>query len=254
MLAKRWSEKGDIDAAHKLVTSHLRLVAKIAMGFKGYGLPVLEIISEGNIGLMQAIKKFDPEKGFRLSTYAMWWIKASIQEYILKSWSLVKIGTTTAQKKLFFNLKRIKGKLDKVDNTNLSPNDVSYIANELNVSEKEVISMDSRISYSDQSLNDPISNNMDESGEYIDFLQDDSESHEDLFVNIQDYTQKRELFTKAFSELKEREKFIITQRKLSENPLTLDDLSKHYNISRERVRQIEARALEKLEKFVKNKI
>lgn len=249
-LAKKWSENGDVDAAHKLVTSHLRLVAKIAFGYKNYGLPVLELISEGNMGLMQAVKKFDPEKGFRLSTYAMWWIKASIQEYVLHSWSLVKIGTTAAQKKLFFNLKKMKNRLQKIDNKALSPDDVAEIAGELKVSEKEVLEMDSRLSQGDQSLNAPVLNHEEGSAEMIDLIESESESHELVLAESQDLERKRELFQAALKTLNEREQSIIMQRRMQEKPATLDDLSQQYGISRERVRQVENRAIEKLQAAV----
>lgn len=248
MLAKRWSERGDIEAAQNLVKSHLRLVVKIAMGFRGYGLPIMDVISEGNIGLMQAVKKFDIEKGFRLSTYAMWWIKASIQEYVLKSWSLVKIGTTSAQKKLFFNLRRLKGKLLKIDDKTLSPDDIKSIANELSVSESEVVTMDERLSQADSSLN--ISVNRDdsqESGEMIDFIAEERDNQELVLVNDDDYKYKQQLFVKAFDKLNDREKLIIQKRRLDVPSKTLEDLSKEFDISRERVRQIEARAMEKLQ-------
>ncbi|MDB2414626.1 RNA polymerase sigma factor RpoH [Rickettsiales bacterium] len=245
-LAKDWSENGDVDAAHKLVTSHLRLVVKMATSFKGYGLPILELISEGNIGLMHAVKKFDHKKGFRLSTYAMWWIRASMQEYILRSWSLVKIGTTAAQKKLFFNLRRLKGQLDKVDNTALSPEDVASIASELGVNQGDVIEMDSRISLSDKSLNDP-SYSDDEPGELIDNLECSSQSHELVVAEREDFNKKKAIFNEALKILNEREQNILSQRRLSEPPATLEELSAEYNVSRERVRQIEARAVEKLQ-------
>jgi RNA polymerase sigma-32 factor len=251
MLAKRWSETGDIDAAQKLVTSHLRLVVKIASSFRGYGLPVMDIISEGNLGLMQAIKKFDPEKGFRLSTYAIWWIKASIQEHILKSWSLVKIGTTAAQKKLFFNLRRLKGQLSKLDNNALAPDDVKTIANTLDVSEHDVVEMNSRLSFNDQSLNMPLHHNDEgDSGEMIDMLPEESQSQELDLVEHDDYAHKKQLFTGAWKKLNPREQHILTQRRLQEPVSTLEDLSQELGISRERVRQIEARAIEKLQGFV----
>jgi len=250
MLAKRLVEKQDLDAAHQLVTSHLRLVVKIALGFRGYGLPLLEMISEGNIGLMQAVKKFDPEKGFRLSTYAIWWIRASIQEYILRSWSLVKIGTTAAQKKLFFNLRKLKNRLNKLDNKSLTPADVKTIATELSVNEDDVWEMDSRLSNSDQSLNSPISEYDEDSGEMLDLVAQDGDSHEVVLAESQDMSRKRQLLLRAMENLNEREREIITARRLSENPSTLDDLSQSYGISKERVRQIENRALEKMQEFV----
>lgn len=249
-LAVKWAEEGDIDAAHQLVTSHLRLVTKIAFGYKNYGLPLLELISEGNIGLMQAVKKFDPKKGFRLSTYAMWWIKASIQEYVLHSWSLVKIGTTAAQKKLFFNLSKVKKRLQKVDNKSLSPAEISEIASELDVSEREVIDMDSRLSQSDQSLNAPLLGHEEDSGELIDYIEGESDSQELVLAESQDLEQKRSLFAKALQSLNERERDIILKRRMQEKPVTLDELSNLYDISRERVRQIENRAIEKLQAAV----
>lgn len=249
-LAKKLYEEGDIEAAHKLVTSHLRLVVKIANGFRGYGLPMLEIISEGNIGLMQAVKKFDPEKGFRLSTYAIWWIKASIQEYVLKSWSLVKIGTTAAQKKLFFNLRRMKNRLDKLDNNALSPEEVKMIATELEVGESDVIEMDLRLSASDKSLNSPILSSDEDSGELIDMVASDADNHEIILVENDDMRHKRSLFSRALKALNPREREIIVARRLKETPETLDNLSKVYNISCERVRQIENRAMEKLQQSV----
>jgi len=251
-LAKEWSEEGNIDAAHKLVTSHLRLVAKIAFGYKNYGLPVLELISEGNIGLMQAVKKFEPEKGFRLSTYAMWWIKAAIQEHILHSWSLVKIGTTAAQKKLFFNLRKMKNRLQKVDNNALSPAEVTEIANELDVNEREVIDMDSRLSQSDTSLNAPILGYEDDNSEVIDTIESEAESHELIIAENQDLKRKRDLFANALKTLNEREQDIIIRRRMREQAATLEELSEKYGISRERVRQIENRAIEKLQAAVKS--
>ena len=251
MLAKRWSESGDIAAAQKLVTSHLRYVVKIAMSFRGYGLPILDIISEGNIGLMQAVKKFDPEKGFRLSTYAMWWIKASIQEHVLKSWSMVKIGTTAAQKKLFFNLRRLKGQLLKLDDSSLSPSDVKAIACELDVTEREVKEMDSRLSQADASLNVPLArDNAMESGEMLDLVEEQRENQEFMLAENDDYTHKKQLFQRALSALNEREKVILYQRRLTEPAATLEELSQKFGVSRERVRQIEARAMEKLQSFV----
>lgn len=250
MLAKRLAEHQDLEAAHKLTTSHLRLVVKIAMGFRGYGLPLLEMISEGNIGLMQAVKKFDPEKGFRLSTYAIWWIKASIQEYILRSWSLVKIGTTAAQKKLFFNLRRMKNRLQKLDNRSLSAADVKAIANELDVSESEVVDMDMRLSHADTSLNSPLIDGDENSGEAIDLLASDNDNQEVVYLESQDMAYKRGLFAAAMEKLSEREREIIVARRLNENPATLEDLSQSYGISRERIRQIENRAMEKLQEFV----
>ena len=245
MLAKNWKTTGNLKAAEKLVTSHLRLVAKIAMGYKGYGLPVNEMISEGNIGLMQAVKKFEPEKGFRLATYAMWWIKASIQEYILRSWSLVKIGTTAAQKKLFFNLKKIKSKISAIEDGDLTPDQVDKIANELSVPHKEVISMNRRISGSDYSLNSPVTD--DSSGEWQDWLEDDTQNQEASFADTEEYLIKKNILSDSLEYLNERERDIISERQLSENPLTLEELSHRYGVSRERIRQIEAKAFEKLQ-------
>ena len=250
MLAKRYKEHGDSDAAHKLVTSHLRLVAKIAMGYRGYGLPVTDLISEGNVGIMQAVKRFDPEKGFRLATYAMWWIRAQIQEYVLHSWSLVKIGTTAAQKKLFFNLRKIKNQLISIDSGNLSPENVREIATRLDVKEGEVIDMESRLFTSDQSLNVKLGEEHDT--EWQDLIEDKQETQNRIIENKDELDYRRSLFSKAFEVLNEREKEIIKLRKLSENPLKLEDLSKKYKISRERVRQIEEKALEKLQKEISN--
>ncbi len=250
MLAKRYKEHGDSDAAHKLVTSHLRLVAKIAMGYRGYGLPVTDLISEGNVGIMQAVKRFDPEKGFRLATYAMWWIRAQIQEYVLHSWSLVKIGTTAAQKKLFFNLRKIKNQLTSIDSGNLSPENVREIATRLDVKEGEVIDMENRLFTSDQSLNVKLGEEHDT--EWQDLIEDKQETHDRIIENKDELNYRRSLFSKAFKVLNEREKEIIELRKLSENPLKLEDLSKKYKISRERVRQIEEKALEKLQKEISN--
>ena len=245
MLAKNWKTTGNIKSAEKLVTSHLRLVAKIAMGYKGYGLPVNEMISEGNVGLMQAVKKFEPEKGFRLATYAMWWIKASIQEYILRSWSLVKIGTTAAQKKLFFNLKKIKSKISAIEDGDLTPDQVDKIATELSVPHKEVISMNRRISGSDYSLNSPVTD--DSSGEWQDWLEDDTQNQEASFADTEEYLIKKNILSDSLEYLNERERDIISERQLSENPLTLEELSNRYGVSRERIRQIEAKAFEKLQ-------
>ena len=250
MLAKRYKEHGDSDAAHKLVTSHLRLVAKIAMGYRGYGLPVTDLISEGNVGIMQAVKRFDPEKGFRLATYAMWWIRAQIQEYVLHSWSLVKIGTTAAQKKLFFNLRKIKNQLTSIDSGNLSPENVREIATRLDVKEGEVIDMENRLFTSDQSLNVKLGDENDT--EWQDLIEDKQETHDRIIENKNELDYRRILFSKAFEVLNEREKEIIKLRKLSENPFKLEDLSKKYKISRERVRQIEEKALEKLQKEISN--
>ena len=250
MLAKRYKEHGDSDAAHKLVTSHLRLVAKIAMGYRGYGLPVTDLISEGNVGIMQAVKRFDPEKGFRLATYAMWWIRAQIQEYVLHSWSLVKIGTTAAQKKLFFNLRKIKNQLTSIDSGNLSPENVREIATRLDVKEGEVIDMENRLFTSDQSLNVKLGEEHDT--EWQDLIEDKQETQDRIIENKDELDYRRSLFSKAFEVLNEREKEIIKLRKLNENPLKLEDLSKKFKISRERVRQIEEKALEKLQKEISN--
>ena len=247
MLAKAWTEHEDSEAAHKLVTSHLRLVAKIAMGYRGYGLPVGELISEGNVGMMQAVKRFDPDRGFRLATYAMWWIKASIQEYILRSWSLVKIGTTAAQKKLFFNLRRIKGQIQAIDEGDLHPDDVTEIATRLNVSENDVVQMNRRMAGADHSLNAPM--RADAEGEWMDWLEDENAiDQETAYANDEELTNRRALMADAMKELNEREQHILTERRLKDSPSTLEDLSKIYNISRERVRQIEVRAFEKLQK------
>ena len=248
MLAKRWQESEDTEAAEKMVTSHLRLVAKIAMGYRGYGLPMAEVVSEGNVGLMQAVKKFDPDKGFRLATYAMWWIRASIQEYILRSWSLVKLGTTAAQKKLFFNLRRIKGEINAIEAGDLRPEQVTEIATRLNVSEDEVISMNGRMSASDASLNAPIGG-ADGDGEWQDWLEDETNQGQAVeFANRQEFDTRMELLASAMEDLNDREKHIITERRLKDEPVTLEELSKVYNVSRERIRQIEVRAFEKLQK------
>ena len=252
MLAKRWREHEDSDAAHQLVTSHLRLVAKIAMGYRGYGLPVSELISEGNVGMMQAVKRFDPDRGFRLATYAMWWIRASIQEYILHSWSLVKIGTTAAQKKLFFNLRRMKGQLKALDDGDLPPEQVEYIARELKVSENDVVQMNRRLAGPDGSLNAPLRKDGESDSEWMDWLVDESESQEIELVEQDELEKRRELLSRAMGSLNERERHILTERRLRENPVTLEDLSQEYDISRERVRQIEVRAFEKLQKAMKN--
>ena len=244
-LANRWRKDGDTSAAHKLVTSHLRLVARIARGYRGYGLPVTELISEGNIGLMQAVKKYDPDKGFRLATYAMWWIRAAIQEYVLKSWSLVKIGTTAAQKKLFFNLKKLKNQLSDYSEGNLKPHQVKEIADRLNVSEKEVTEMEGRMSGNDYSLNALVS--ADGNEEWQEWLVDEDADHEIKIAEKEEIKKRKILLSKAINVLNEREKDIIQGRKLSENPKTLDELSKEYKISRERIRQIEERAFQKLQ-------
>ena len=250
MLAKNWRENGNLKAAHKLVTSHLRLVAKIAMGYRGYGLPVNELISEGNIGLMQAVKKFNPDKGFRLATYAMWWIKASIQEYVLRSWSLVKMGTTTAQKKLFFNLKKIKNQIAPEQEGDLKDEQVNEISKRLDVDSNEVINMNRRMMSKEKSLNDPIK--VGETDEWQDWLVDDSLDQELVVSQQQEFNDKKELLDSAMKILNEREKEIINLRKLSEDPLKLEDLSKKFKISRERVRQIEEKALEKIQKEISN--
>ncbi len=250
MLARRYREHGDSEAAHKLVTSHLRLVAKIAMGYKGYGLPITDLISEGNVGIMQAVKRFDPEKGFRLATYAMWWIRAQIQEYVLHSWSLVKIGTTSAQKKLFFNLRKMKNQLESIDSGNLSPENVREIATKLDVKEGEVIDMDNRLFSGDQSLNVKFGEEYD--AEWQDFIEDKKDTQDVVFENKNELDYRRKLFTKALKVLNEREKEIIKSRKLQDKPVKLEDLSKKYNISRERVRQIEEKAIEKIKKEILN--
>ena len=250
MLAKSWRDRGDLKSAQKLITSHLRLVAKIAMGYRGYGLPVSEMVSEGNIGLMQAVKKFEPEKGFRLATYAMWWIKASIQEYILRSWSLVKMGTTSAQKKLFFNLKKIKNQLSPNNTGDLNTEHVEEISKRLNVKKEEVVSMNRRMFGKEKSLNDPIK---DESGtEWQDWIVDDKVDQELKLSHKQEFDQRKKLMDDSINILNPREKDILTARRLSENIATLEDLSKKYNISRERIRQIETKAFEKLQKAMLN--
>tara|TARA_B100000686_G_scaffold278941_1_gene299265 strand:- start:2482 stop:3381 length:900 start_codon:yes stop_codon:yes gene_type:complete len=246
MLAKSWRDRGDLKSAQKLVTSHLRLVAKIAMGYRGYGLPVSELVSEGNIGLMQAVKKFEPEKGFRLATYAMWWIKASIQEYILRSWSLVKIGTTTAQKKLFFNLNKLKNKLSANNSGDLNPKHVEEISKTLNVKEEEVISMNRRLQGKEKSLNDPIKDN--DGAEWQDWIVDKELDQELKLSQSQEMEKRKKLMDNSMSILNQREKEILVARRLSDNISTLEDLSKKYKISRERIRQIETKAFEKLQK------
>ena len=251
-LAKNWREEGDIDSAHKLVTSHLRLVAKIAMGYRGYGLPMGELIAEGNLGMMHAVRRFEPEKGFRLSTYAMWWIKASIQEYILRSWSLVKIGTTAAQKKLFFNLRRIKGQIKAIEDGDLRPEQVTHIAEELNVSEDEVVSMNRRMAGGDHSLNAPVGKDG-EITEWQDWLADEREAHDVRFEDADEYDTRRKLMAEAMQELNEREIEIIQARRLNDSPETLESLSQRFGISRERIRQIEQRAFEKLQLSVREK-
>src|SRR5215813_12044793 len=256
MLAKRWQEHQDPEAAHQLVTSHLRLVAKIAMGYRGYGLPIGEVISKGNVGLMQAVKKFDPDKGFRLATYAMWWIRASIQEYILRSWSLVKMGTTAAQKKLFFNLRRMKGEMAALEEGDLRPEQVATIAHKLAVTEDEVISMNRRMSGGgDASLNAPIGGASGEGdSEWMDWLADDTEGNQETeLAESEEFGARMTLLQEAMSELNERERHIIEERRLKDEPATLEDLSKEYNVSRERVRQIEVRAFEKLQKAMRKR-
>ena len=251
-LSYRWRDQEDTAAAHKLVTSHLRLVAKIAMGYRGYGLPVGELISEGNVGMMQAVKRFDPDRGFRLATYAMWWIRAAIQEYILHSWSLVKMGTTAAQKKLFFNLRRLKGQMQAIDEGDLSPEQVAKIAHVLAVPEQDVVSMNRRLAAPDNSLNAPV--RQDGEGEWQDWLVDDADNQETVLAEKQEFSGRKQLLANALKTLNERERHILVERRLKDNPTTLEDLSHHYNISRERVRQIEVRAFEKLQKAMKSQI
>ena len=249
MLAKRYEEHEDPEAAAQLVTSHLRLVAKIAMGYRGYGLPVSDLISEGNVGLMQGVKKFDADRGSRLATYAMWWIKASIQEYILRSWSLVKMGTTAAQKKLFFNLRRMKKNLDAYEDSDLHPDDVTKIATDLGVPEQEVINMNRRMMMGgDGSLNVPMRNGEDGSGEWQDWLKDDNPLQDELVADAEEAEVRHDMLLEAMDSLNEREKHILTERRLTENPQTLEELSQVYDVSRERIRQIEVRAFEKLQK------
>lgn len=254
MLAKSWAEHGDSKAAHKLVTSHLRLAAKIALGYRGYGLPTNEVISEANIGLMQAVKRFEPEKGFKLATYAMWWIRASIQEYVLRSWSLVKMGTTSAQKKLFFNLRKLKGRIGALEDGDLKPENVSRIATELKVSEDEVVSMNRRMAGGDSSLNARVASDGDGDAEWQDWLEDESANHVQTFESEEELNLRRNLLTDAMDELNDREKDIITWRQLSDEPKTLEELSQIFKISRERVRQIEVKAFDKLRKKIKNMI
>jgi RNA polymerase sigma-32 factor len=250
MLAKRWQEHEDPEAAHRLVTSHLRLVAKIAMGYRGYGLPIGEVISEGNVGLMQAVKKFDPDKGFRLATYAMWWIRASIQEYILRSWSLVKMGTTAAQKKLFFNLRKAKSEISALQEGDMHPDQVSVIATKLGVLDEEVISMNRRLSGGDASLNSPM--RADSESEWQDWLVDDkTPSQETVVADHQEKSLRMGLLEEAMTELTDRERHILTERRLKDEPTTLEELASQYGVSRERVRQIEVRAFEKLQKSMK---
>ena len=252
MLAKSWREHGDRDAAHRLVTSHLRLVAKIAMGYRGYGLPISEVISEGNVGLMQAVKRFEPDKGFRLATYAMWWIKASIQEYILRSWSLVKMGTTANQKKLFFNLRKAKSKISALQEGDLRPDQVDIIARRLGVTKQDVVDMNRRLG-GDASLNAPIREDGD-SGEWQDWLADDSESQETVMAAHEELDNRRKALSSALGVLNERERRIFEARRLADDPVTLEDLAAEFGVSRERVRQIEVRAFEKVQKAVKNKV
>ena len=248
MLAKRYKEHDDTKAAHKLVTSHLRLVAKIAMGYRGYGLPVTDLISEGNVGIMQAVKKFDPERGFRLATYAMWWIRAQIQEYVLHSWSLVKIGTTAAQKKLFFNLKKLKNQLSSIDSGDLSPENAREIASRLNVKEAEVLDMNNRLFSGDQSLNTKVGDEGDT--EWQDMIIDSNDTQDNILEHTNELTYRKKIFEQALDVLNDREKEIISLRKLRDKPVKLKELSKKFNISRERVRQIEEKAFEKLQKQV----
>jgi RNA polymerase sigma-32 factor len=248
MLAKSWREHGDRDAAHQLVTSHLRLVARIAMGYRGYGLPVGEVISEGNVGLMQAVKRFDPDKGFRLATYAMWWIRAAIQEYILRSWSLVKMGTTAAQKKLFFNLRKIKGQLKALEEGDLRPDQVKRIATQLGVTEEDVVSMNRRLA-GDSSLNAPVRNDA-ESGEWQDWLVDETMDQETALAESEERENRRGMLNDALKGLNERERRVFEARRLAEDPLTLEELSAEFGVSRERIRQIEVRAFEKVQKAV----
>lgn len=249
MLAKRWQEHEDTEAAQKLVTSHLRLVARIAMGYRGYGLPIGEVVSEGNVGLMQAVKRFDPEKGFRLATYAMWWIRAAIQEYILRSWSLVKMGTTAAQKKLFFNLRKLKGQLQAFEDGDLRPDQVTTIATKLGVPEEDVISMNRRLA-GDSSLNSPLRADAD-GGEWQDWLVDEGTDQESVLVDKEELDSRRHYLSDAISTLTAREKRIFEARRLAEDPLTLEELSSEFGVSRERIRQIEVRAFEKVQKAVK---
>jgi RNA polymerase sigma-32 factor len=250
MLAKRWQEHQDTEAAHKMVTSHLRLVAKIAMGYRGYGLPMSEVISEGNVGLMQAVKRFDPDKGFRLATYAMWWIRAAIQEYILHSWSLVKIGTTAAQKKLFFNLRRVKGQLKALEEGDLKPETVTEIATRLNVPESDVVDMNRRLAAPDHSLNAPV--RFDGEGEWQEWLMDEGDSQETVLAESQEFGRRQKLLDRALKLLNPRERRILSERRLKDEPTTLEDLSKEFGISRERVRQIEVRAFDKVQRAIRN--
>ena len=252
MLAKAWVEQEDTQAAHRMVTSHLRLAAKIAMGYRGYGLPQAEVISEANVGLMQAVKRFDPEKGFRLATYAMWWIRASIQEYILRSWSLVKLGTTSAQKKLFFNLRKAKARIGALEEGDMRPENVQRIATDLGVTEAEVISMNRRLSGGDASLNATVGSEGEGTMQWQDWLEDEDADQAGDYEARDELTARRELLAEAMDVLNEREKDILTQRRLSEESITLEDLSSQYNVSRERIRQIEVRAFEKLQKRMRD--
>ena len=252
MLAKRWVEEQDTEAAHRLVTSHLRLAAKIAMGYRGYGLPQAEVISEANVGLMQAVKRFDPEKGFRLATYAMWWIRASIQEYILRSWSLVKLGTTSAQKKLFFNLRKAKAKLGALEDGDLRPENVKQIATDLGVTEDDVISMNRRMAGSDASLNATVGAECESAMQWQDWLEDEDADQASDYEARNELEARRELLAEALDVLNDREKDILTERRLSDQPVTLEDLSGKYGVSRERIRQIEVRAFEKLQKKMRD--
>ena len=249
-LSRKWRDRSCKYASHRLITSHLRLVAKIAISYRGYGLPVSELISEGNVGMMQAVNRFDPEKGFRLSTYSIWWIRASIQEYVLRSWSLVKMGTTAAQKKLFFNLRRLKSQIKAIEDGDMTPEHTTEIAHRLNVSENEVVSMNRRLSGTDHSLNSPVSG--EGGGEWLDWLQDDAESIESVYAERELQELRQTLLVKALDSLSPRESHIFKERRLNDCPMTLEDLSQCYGISRERIRQIEVRAFEKLQKFVKN--
>ena len=249
-LAQRWLKKNDLDAGHKLVTSHLRLVAKIAMGYRGYGLPLGELISQGNVGMMQAIKRFDPERGFRLATYAMWWIRAAIQEYILHSWSLVKMGTTAAQKKLFFNLRRLKGQMQAIEDGDLAPETVTSIAHQLKVPEEDVVNMNRRLAAHDHSLNAPLRE--ENEGQWQDHLVDENESQEMALVHADELAHRRRLLADAMTGLNDRERHILVERRLQDTPVTLEDLSLQYGISRERVRQIEVRAFEKIQRSIQD--
>lgn len=252
MLAKRWVEDQDTEAAHQMVTSHLRLAAKIAMGYRGYGLPQAEVIAEANVGLMQAVKKFDPEKGFRLATYAMWWIRASIQEYVLRSWSLVKLGTTSAQKKLFFNLRKAKARIGALEEGDLRPENVARIANDLGVTETEVISMNRRLSGGDASLNAMVGNDGEGATQWQDWLEDEDADQAGDYAERDEYKQRMAMMEEAMEVLNDRERDILTQRRLQDQPVTLEDLSSVYDVSRERIRQIEVRAFEKLQKRMRD--